>query len=206
LTSPGDGPREAEPASRGGRLPFGGIPDERQIIARAKAGDKAALQFLCSSHWVGIYSMIDASVKSPSVSEELTQEVFERAIRSLAQFEYTGAPYSAYLTRIARNLVHDRWRSENRRSNARLEQVNAEVLNSPTPEEFAVSASEQELLRAALPGLSRSHRLVLYLRLIEGLSARETAKRMGRREDAIRQLQRRALESLRAEMDRIERE
>jgi RNA polymerase sigma-70 factor (ECF subfamily) len=132
------------------------------------------------------------------------QEVFERAIRSLPGFEYTGAPFSAYLTRIARNIVHDRWRSENRRNHVRAEQLGGEVPEVQTPEESAVSTSEREVLRTALGALSHSHRLVLYLRVIKGLSARETAQRMGRRDAAVRQLQRRALEALRIEMERIE--
>lgn len=206
MTSPDGGAEPAPWPPKAGRLPYGGIPGEQQLVARAKSGDGAALEELCSAHWAGIYAMIEASVKNPVEAEELTQEVFERAIRSLPSFEYTGAPFSAYLTRIARNLVHDRWRSESRKALVRTEWPGMEIPDARTPEDSVVSKSEQELLRRALRTLSQSHRLVLYLRIVEGLSAQETADRMGRQSDAIRQLQHRALEALRAEMNRIDRQ
>ena len=188
---------------KGARIPYGGIPGENELIARAKSGDSIALDQICSAHWTGVHTLIASSVRAPADAEELTQEVFERAIRSLPNFEYTGAPFSAYLTRIARNLIHDTWRMQSRRSVHQSEWPNFEIADAETPEDQAVSTSELEVLRIAMKKLSLNHRRVLYLRLVEGLSTEETARRMGRGNDAIRQLQKRALDALRREANRI---
>jgi RNA polymerase sigma-70 factor (ECF subfamily) len=196
-----DGPGQS-PSSR--RSPYGGIPGESELVARAKRGDAAALDELCSAHWRGVFSLIVASVRNPSDAEELTQEVFERAIRSLPQFEYTGAPFSAYLTQITKNLLRDRWRSSVRRESIRASiPPDPDFVNSE-PESAVLAGAEREVLARALQTLAPEQRRILYFRIVEGLSAGEVAAREGKRPDAIRQLQRRALSALRVAMAKVD--
>lgn len=192
------------PPVRRGRLPYGGIPGERELLSRAQAGDRDALDELCGLHWPGIYGLVEASVHDPAEAEEITQEVFERAVRSLPSFRYTGAPYSAFLTRIARNLVRDRWRSRSRREAIESGLGTGAADHVPAPDESVVLTGDQDVVRRALATLSERHRLVLYLRIIEGRSVEETARRLGRRPDAVRQLQHRAVAALRDAVTRIE--
>jgi RNA polymerase sigma-70 factor (ECF subfamily) len=170
-----------------------------ELVGRAQSGDRAALDELCRREWKPVYAIAYRSVRNVGEAQDITQEVFVRALRSLHRFEDTGAPFSVYLATIARNLVRDRWRKHRPQM---VEFDTAAKIPSPadTPEEQALQSIDRDELRRAIGLLSVDHRTVLQLRINDGRSAAEVGQIMGRSPDAIRQLQHRAVAALRSHL------
>jgi RNA polymerase sigma-70 factor, ECF subfamily len=138
-------------------------PDEPELLRGASSGSREALEELCRRNWRPVYRTFARLGFSPAEAEDLTQEVFLRAIRSLSRFENRGVPFRAYLLQIARNLARDRWRAGSR-SPLPTADLPDQPLAEPGPEGLAIDAARRESLLAALDLLSADHRLVLRLR------------------------------------------
>src|ERR1022692_2042647 len=78
-------------------------PDDSTLLRLARSGDRDALDALCRRSWRPVYRSFARLTADPAEAEDLTQEVFVRALRALPQFEDRGLPYTAYLLRIAGN-------------------------------------------------------------------------------------------------------
>lgn len=170
--------------------------DEPELLRGARSGDRQALDELCRRNWRTVYRVLARLAPSPAETEDLTQEVFLRAIRSLPRYRDQGLPFSAYLLQIARNLARDRWRASSNRPLLTGE-VPDRAVTGPGPESLAVDGARREALIAALDRLSADHRLVLRLRILDGRPASEVARITNRSPAAVRQLQVRALAALR---------
>jgi len=167
------------------------------LLAKAMRGERAALDALCNREWRAVYGIAYAALGNVAEAQDLTQEVFLRALRSLDRYQQTGAPFSAYLATIARNRLRDGWRSR-RPPSGSLDQASELHDQTDGPETSAIQRDEQRRVRAALARLPDDYQAVIRFRLLEGKSAGETAEIMGRSPGAVRQLQRRALAALRA--------
>lgn len=172
---------------------------ERDLIRRAQQGDQDALDELCKREWRPVFGIVYQAVRDRSDAQDLTQEVFLRALRSLDRYEHSGAPFRAYLRTIALNLVRDLWR---KRQPLRVGIYQSDHLpaRQPGPEEVAMRRVDERWIRKALDKLSDDHRRVLELRIFEGRDSNEVARMMGRSPAAVRQLQYRAIAALRAEL------
>jgi RNA polymerase sigma-70 factor (ECF subfamily) len=172
-------------------------PDDSTLLRQARSGDQRALDALCRRNWKPVYRCFAGLTGNPAEAEDLTQEVFLRALRSLPRFEDRGLPFAAYLLQIARNLARDRWRSRP----ARLvvtENLPDRAATGPGPDNLAVASDHRAALASALDRISPDHRAVLRLRILEGRSTGEVARILHRSQPAVRQLQVRALAALRA--------
>ena len=167
------------------------------LVRRAQQGDRQALDELCQREWKPVYAIAYRALRNVSEAQDLTQEVFLRALRSLPRYQETGAPFRAYLATIARNLIRDRWR-KHRPQLVELDLATSIPGTTELPEDRALRSVDRENLRRALRQLSDDHQTVLQLRINDGLSATEVGQIMGRSPSAIRQLQYRALLALRA--------
>jgi RNA polymerase sigma-70 factor (ECF subfamily) len=165
------------------------------LTQRAQQGDVDALEELCAREWKPIYTVLFHIVGDPTEAQDLTQEVFLRALRSLDRYEDRGIPFRAYLMTIARNLARNHWRSLRWQAGGLNDAGNIST-SADDPVDHALLWDELERLQQGLDDLSADHRQVLELRIIEGLSAAEVGRRMGRSPDAVRQLQRRAILTL----------
>lgn len=172
------------------------------LVARARDGDPDAIGALYDRYVDRVYAYIRRRVSDPHLAEDLTGEVFLRAIRRLDRFDWRGVDIGAWLLTIARNLVTDHFKS----ARARFEQAVEEAPEWTTedgPEQAALERDAARALERAMARLSPDHREVLELRFIHGLSVAETASIMGRTEGAIKALQYRACRAL-AELVREE--
>lgn len=167
-----------------------------QLLELARTGDQAALEELCRREWRPVYGVVYQAVGNPADAQDLTQEVFLRALRSLDRYRQTSVPFRAYLATIARNLVRDQWRRK-RLSLVDLEAAGELPSSSAGPEEHAVSRSEADHLRAGIATLPPDYQEVIQLRVLEGRPTDEVARMMNRTPAAIRQLQHRAINALR---------
>jgi RNA polymerase sigma-70 factor (ECF subfamily) len=122
----------------------------------------------------------------------LTSEVFHKALAALPNFNWRGVPFGAWLVRIANNVVTDQWRKSSREV---LEDP-PEVVDEVNPEQTEQSAQLFRMV-AQLPS---DQRRVIGMRFAEGKSIKEIAQELKRSEGAIKQLQFRGLEALRAKL------
>ena len=183
--------QEADRAAVGG----GRLDADAALVTAAKAGDAAAFGELYERHRDEIYRFCLARTGSVHDAEDLTADVFVKALRSLERYEQRGTPFIAFLYRIARNAAIDRARS--RRRNPSAEELSPHMASGHDVEHAAISGTERATLLAALARLKQSDRDVIVLRLIEGYSGLEVAQMLGRSEGAVRILQHRAMERLR---------
>lgn len=180
-----------EPQPKAGHTPI-------ERFARARCGDRAALEELIRGEWPRVNGILAAETGSRTEAEDLTQEAFARVLPRLGSLSGPGS-FSAYVDQVARNLARDRRR---RRRVRTVEPVPRPLEDAPSewpgPEATMLGRLDARAVREALCCLSDEHRRVLDLRLQQGRSARETALLMHRSPEAVRQLQHRALLSLRA--------
>lgn len=165
---------------------------ERQLIEAAQK-DPRRFGGLYEQNFERVYAFIAGRVRDRGVAEDLTSTVFHRALESLPRFEWRGVPFAAWLLRIARNAVADHWQR------AAREQGSA----GPEPTEDEVNLEEIErraTLFRLVDTLPADQRRVVVERFVEQRSLREIARALGRSEGAVKQLQFRALENLRARM------
>jgi len=171
------------------------------LLTRARSGDREALNKLCRENWLPVYRAVMRWARTPAEAEDLTQEVFLRAIRALDNYRDPGIPYRAYLLRVARNLGIDKWRARQGRP--------ADVVDSrlqdqpdpgPGPEATAIATDERRRLIAALDRLPDDYSDVLRLRIMLGRTAAEVGELRGLTANAVRQLQFRAIAALRKEL------
>lgn len=162
------------------------LPDERLLIEAAQH-DPARFADLYEQNFDRVYAFITRRVRDRGTAEELTAEVFHHALENLSRFEWRGVPFSAWLLRIAANAVNDRWKAQAREGDL-PEEVEAASVDR--------ALERQVMLSKLLETLPDDQRLVIVRRFVEQRSIREIADELGRSEGAVKQLQFRALQSL----------
>jgi RNA polymerase sigma-70 factor (ECF subfamily) len=146
-----------------------------------------------------VYRVVAAVVSTREEAEDLTQEAFVRALRHLEGYQPadgTDGSFRPYLITVARNLVRDRWRAEQRAPTAATDMTGMIQLPDARPGPEATALADLERAAAGLAGLPPDYQRVLRLRLLEGRPTAEAAAVLGRSPDAVRQLQHRALVAL----------
>ena len=166
--------------------------DERLLIEAAKH-DPARFADLYSRNFHVVYAYVARRTASREEAEDITSEVFHQALANLKRFEWRGAPFAAWLIRIASNAIADRWKLQSREAANPPE----EELSNPRMEDVERKAELFQLVDR----LPQDQRRVIILRFAEQKSIREIAQEMKRTEGAIKQLQFRALGKLRADME-----
>jgi RNA polymerase sigma-70 factor, ECF subfamily len=155
------------------------VPDEAELIRKAKRGDKEAFGVLVGRYQRRVVGVALAVVHNQDDALELAQETFVRAYENLSSFE-SRSSFSTWLYRIAANLAIDLRRREGRHSFVRGDEAESEIdrLPSPIGDSFA-EFSRIELnhrLRSALDELTPEHRAVILLREVEGLGYEEISE------------------------------
>jgi RNA polymerase sigma-70 factor (ECF subfamily) len=166
------------------------------LVKQAVGGDAQAFGLLYDRYSLNIYRFLCGQLFDPYEAEDLTSEVFLRAWQSISSYRERGYPFSAYLYRIARNVVIDRHRKAKHWHIHSIDQINTLEDASEQPGEVQ-SKNQLQSLQDGLQKLPEAYRSVLVLRFIVGASTEEAAKAMNRSEGAIRVLQHRALKSMR---------
>jgi RNA polymerase sigma-70 factor (ECF subfamily) len=177
---------------------------EAGLIERAKAYDQAALSDLYQRHAERIFRYVYYRVGNRMVAEDLTGEVFVQALEALPAYEHTGAPFSAWLYRIAHARIVDYYRRQKiRRTTPLDDQLPAN--NKADPGQTIAEQDAAHRAWTALPYLTDEQQQVLSLRFIAGYSIAEIARTMDRTEGSVKALQHRGLAALRRllEKDRV---
>ena len=165
--------------------------DDRLLIEAAQA-DPARFVEVYERYVDRIYAFVSRRIASRAAAEDITSQVFERALRTIGRFEWRGVPVSAWLYRIASNALADHWRERAR-----------EAHEPPPdgPDSREVEDIERRIaLYQLVERLPDVQQQVIRMRFVEEKSIREVAVALDRSEGAVKQLQLRALENLRKSM------
>jgi RNA polymerase sigma-70 factor (ECF subfamily) len=165
-----------------------------QALVEAAKEDPSRFADLYEAHFARIYAFVVNRVRDRSVAEDLTAEVFRHALMAIGGFEWRGVPFVAWLYRIAANEVADHAAKSARETRAR-------TCEEPSRDETEL-IEHRAMLFGLVDKLPPDQRHVIFMRFVEGRSVREIAATLGRSEGAVKQLQWRALETLRTKMGR----
>jgi RNA polymerase sigma-70 factor, ECF subfamily len=171
------------------------------LLAQAQRGDSAAYDKLYSLYADKIFRYLFARLGQREIAEDLTADVFVRLIQVLPRYKVSSArpvaSFSAWLYRIAGNLLTDHYRRQQHRRHLDLAEQVEQSSGNPGPDHCAVVSEEGQLLAAAITDLATEQQLVVLYRFAEQLSVQEVAELMGKTAGAVKALQFRALANLR---------
>jgi RNA polymerase sigma-70 factor (ECF subfamily) len=165
--------------------------DERLRIEDAQR-DPSRFGELYEENFYRVYAYIARRVRDRHQAEDLTSEVFREALAGLGKFEWRGAPFVAWLLRIASRAIADYYKRSGREAGNPVAE----------PERLVPQEIERHVILFQLVDrLPDAQATVIRLRFVEQKSIREIAQVLGRSEGAVKQLQHRAIENLRAQLE-----
>ena len=174
-----------------------GDPEIVRQVALAQEGSAHAYAILYDHYVDQIYSYVSHRVGHQQTTEDLVADVFLRALRRISSFSWQGVDFGAWLMGIARNRVHDHFKSARFRLDVTVEEVfDGALPQRDGPEQRVISRDTARQVRQALTRMNGDQAEVLYLRFIQHLDVAETAAVMERSPGAVKALQYRALRAL----------
>jgi RNA polymerase sigma-70 factor (ECF subfamily) len=171
-----------------------GDADERLLVEAAQR-DSTKFADLYERHFERVYAFVARRVRNRDAAEDLTAEVFHKALANLTRFEWRGAPFGAWLIRIAANAVADRSKQAHR------EVLVADDIPDPGIEPDLDVIEHRARLFRLVAGLPADQRTVIVERFVSERSIRDIATLLNKTEGAVKQLQFRALQTLRSRME-----
>jgi len=177
------------------------IPDET-ALTQAIQGDSEAFSLLYQRYVGKIFNYVYYRTGSTVDAEDLTARVFHRALGHIQNYRPMGVPFSAWLYRIAHNLVANWYRDNNRRHELPLEEAPHGHLNGEHPEASLEISQDRESLLNHIRKLSPDRQQLLILKFVEGLTNQEVAVITGKSEGAVKSLYHRTLMVLRKEIEK----
>jgi RNA polymerase sigma-70 factor (ECF subfamily) len=173
--------------------------DESALIEQAKS-DQHAFGQLYERYAQRIYQYIYYRTSSEADAEDLAAKTFMRAWQHMATYDDRGVPFSAWLYRIAHNLVANWHRDRSRRKIISLEDLSRWHVSEDGPEASALLAEDRAALLRAVRRLPADRQELLTLKFVEHLSNAEIGGVMGRSEGAVKSLYHRTLTALRDDL------
>jgi RNA polymerase sigma-70 factor, ECF subfamily len=165
---------------------------EERLLIEAAQNDPSRFAELYEQNFHRVYAYVARRIRDRAETQDLTAQVFQKALANLGKFKWKGSPFAAWLYRIASNAIADHARQNMRES-----------VDEPNPSSESSTATDFEeverraRLFTAVDKLPEDQRRVIVMRFADEKSIREIADELGRSEGAVKQLQFRALENLR---------
>ncbi len=170
-------------------------------LEKAIQGDGEAFAKLYEHYVTRIYNYIYYRVGNINDAEDLTARVFLRALNHIGNYRNRGLPFSAWLYRIAHNMVANWYRDNSRHKDISLEEPLQLVDNSITlPEHELIAVEERKILLDIIRKLPTDRQELIILKFVDGLSNAEIGEVIGRTEGAVKSLYHRTLLSIRDEL------
>ena len=173
---------------------------EDVILARASQGDKDAFGELYEHYAERIFNYIYYRTGNVHDAEDLTARVFQRAMNHIRKYTDRGVPFSAWLYRIAHNLIANWHRDRGRKQEIPIDDLPVLPARGDHPEATVVRTEEQDALLRLIRRLPAERQTLLILKFVDNLSNAEIGQIMGRSEGAIKSLYHRTLLALRDEI------
>jgi RNA polymerase sigma-70 factor (ECF subfamily) len=177
------------------------VPDsefkEEDVLKSASDGDREAFGQLYERYVDRIFNYVYYRTGNLHDAEDLTARVFQRAMNHIQNYTDRGVPFSAWLYRIAHNLVANWHRDRSRRQEIPINDIPVLPSKGEHPETTLVHSEEQEDLLRLIRRLPPDRQHLLILKFLENLSNAEIGQIMGRSEGAVKSLYHRTLLALR---------
>lgn len=173
---------------------------DEEVLGQATQGDVDAFGLLYDKYATRIYNYIYYRTGSTLDAEDITSRVFFRAMRHITNYTDRGVPFSAWLYRIAHNLVANWHRDSSRRQEVELEDGYQASKGDEHPEIALLESEEQNALMKLIRALPEERQHLLILKFVQHMSNAEIGQIMDRTEGAIKSLYHRTLLALREEI------
>ena len=173
---------------------------EESLVLEVQRGDLNAFSGIYEAYYDRVFRYILVRLNNRAEAEDLASEVFLKALQAVGDYKLKGAPFAAWLFRIAHNLIIDHVRRRNKRPTTELD--DSLPLTQDSPDELVELGLTSDDVKKAMVELTDSQRQVIALRFGGSLSLAETAEAMGKKEGAIKAMQHSAIQALRRVMAR----
>jgi RNA polymerase sigma-70 factor (ECF subfamily) len=169
------------------------------MLSSARSLDQEALSWIYRTYHASIYRYLYHHLGDAQTAQDLASEVFRRLLQALRDGAGPSRQLSAWLYRVAHNLIVDELRRRTHRDHQPLDETLAETLSDTgkSPEELAGTAVTNARIRVALHDLTPEQREVIVLKFLQGMSNAEVAEVTGKTVSAVKALQHRGLDTLR---------
>ncbi|MFC2019374.1 ECF subfamily RNA polymerase sigma factor, BldN family [Chloroflexota bacterium] len=171
------------------------MQNEESLVRRAQQRDQEAFARLYEAYFDKIYRYIALKIGNKMEAEDLTQQVFIKALKSISSFNWKGVPFSAWLFRIAHNQMVDYLRKRAKRASVSIDGL--PMASNDDPQLLTEQRIDIEQVILATEQLTKAQREVVSLRFGGGLSTAEVARVMSKSTGAIKALQHSAVVALR---------
>jgi RNA polymerase sigma-70 factor (ECF subfamily) len=180
-----------------------GLDQEKALVERAK-NDARAFGELYDEYYPKIFGYVLKRTANIDVAQDVTSEVFFKALKSIGKFRWRGVPFSSWLYRIATNEIANNFKGDKRRQILMEEVSDSTNLSSPSPD-VEIARAQEELqehdeflaLHEAIAKLPLKYQEVITLRFFEKKQLNEIGEILGKKEGTIKSLLHRGLERLR---------
>jgi RNA polymerase sigma-70 factor, ECF subfamily len=175
------------------------LPNELSLVTQATL-NTAAFAALYDYYFSRVYNYVRYRLQDADATDDVTAQVFERALNSIGSYRPEKAPFSAWLFAIARNAVNDYLRAQRRRRWLSLDLLWEWGSSEPQPVEIVAADELQHKLLGAVARLDSRERDLIGLKFAAGLTNRRIAKLTGLSENNVGVILYRAVRRLRAEL------
>ena len=171
------------------------MQDEESLVRRAQQRDQEAFAQLYEAYFDRIYRYVVLKIGDKTEAEDMTQQVFINALKSISSFKWKGVPFAAWLFRIAHNQVVDYYRKKSKWNIVPIDDL--PLTSGDDPQKIVEHKLEVERLASAVKHLTDAQREVISLRFAGGLSTAEVAESMAKSQGAVKALQHSGIVALR---------
>jgi RNA polymerase sigma-70 factor (ECF subfamily) len=178
--------------------------EEQVILQSASQGDLESFGILYEKYVERIFNYIYYRTGNVHDAEDLSARVFFRALHHIRSYTDRGVPFSAWLYRIAHNLVANWHRDRNRHQEIPLSDAPTIHYKGDPPEVALIQNQERDALLRLIRHLPSERQHLLILKFVEHMSNAEIGETMGRSEGAVKSLYHRTLLALRDELEGID--
>jgi len=182
------------------------LKKEEKLIKQAKAiksGENKPFGKLYEFYYPKVRGYFLIRTRDEKKTEDLTSQVFEKALAGLDSFQWQGVPFSTWLFKIAQNTLFDAFRSERKRAKVSLEKIPPIKTGEMGPEEAALQTESYEILERLLFKLPERERDIIYMKFYEGYTNRAIAHLTGLSETNVGTILYRTLRRLRQELQNL---
>jgi len=176
------------------------ISDE-EALKRAAQGDRESFGLIYDRYITRIFNYIYYRTGNTHDAEDLTSQVFSRALKHITNYQDRGVPFSAWLYRIAHNLVANWHRDKSRKQEFALEDGIWSSKESDLPESVLLRVEQHEEILELIRDIPEDRQMLIILKFVDHMPNAEIGKIMGKTEGAIKSLYHRTLLSLRNKID-----
>jgi RNA polymerase sigma-70 factor (ECF subfamily) len=176
---------------------------DAELVEQVQAGSGDAMSLLYRRHRQSIYRYAYSRLYNQRQAQDAAGEIFLRMVANLPQYRNTGAPFAAWLFRIAHNYIITYRQKENKSQLASISQADHVSRAEDNPAFIVERQLQLEWVWQGLQQLDENQSEVIIMRFLIGLSLRETAHALDKTVGAVKTLQHRGILALRVALQAV---